>query len=222
MRKRPRPQVHQQSAQVIAARFPARVEMQPALVAQHYTAAGCTAPAVHYWPRAGQQASDRSAHVEAVSHCTTGIDLLKSLAETPEHTQQALSLPIALGAALPMTKGPGAPEVERANTQARALCQQVGETPALLPVLLGLWRYALVRLQLHTTRELGDTLLRLAQHADNPTLTVIAHSPLGVTWFSLGAFPAARQHLEAAIARYTPDQRCARVFRMGQDPGVVC
>ena len=117
MRKRPRPQVHQQSAQVIAARFPARVEMQPALVAQHYTAAGCTAPAVHYWPRAGQQASDRSAHVEAVRHCTTGIDLLKSLAETPEHTPQALSLPIALGAARQMPKGPGAPEVERADTR---------------------------------------------------------------------------------------------------------
>jgi hypothetical protein len=34
--------------------------------------------------------------------------------------------------------------------------------------------------------------------------------------------PAARQHLEEAIARYTPDQRRAPVFRMGQDPGVGC
>ena len=38
----------------------------------------------------------------------------------------------------------------------------------------------------------------------------------------LGALPEARQHLEEAIARYTPDQRRALVFRMGQDPGVVC
>jgi adenylate cyclase len=41
-------------------------------------------------------------------------------------------------------------------------------------------------------------------------------------WCGLGALPAARQHLEAGIARYTPDQRRAPVFRMGQDPGVSC
>ncbi len=32
--------------------------------------------------------------------------------------------------------------------------------------------------------------------------------------------PAARLHLEEAIARYTPDQRRAPVFHIGQDPGV--
>ena len=34
--------------------------------------------------------------------------------------------------------------------------------------------------------------------------------------------PAARQHLEEGIARYTPDQRRAPVFRIGQDLGVGC
>ena len=220
--KSTRQQVHQQIAQVFEARFPALVETQPELVAQHYTAAGCTEQAVHYWQRAGQQASDRSAHLEAISHFTTGIELLKTLPETPEHTQQALTLHIALGAALQMTKGQAAPEVEHAYTQARALCQQVGETPELVPVLFGLWRFYLVRSQLHTARELGETLLRLAQHADDPALTVIAHYALGATWFCLGALPAARQHLEEGIARYTPDQRRALVFRMGHDPGVGC
>ena len=66
--KSTRQQVHQQIAQVLEARFPALVETQPELVAQHYTAAGCTEQAVVYWQRAGQQASDRSAHLEAISH----------------------------------------------------------------------------------------------------------------------------------------------------------
>ena len=220
--KRTRQQVHQQIAEVLEARFPALVETQPELVAQHYTAAGCAEPAVHYWQRAGQHASDRSAHLEAVSHFTTGIELLKTLPETPEHTQQSLTLHIALGAALQVTKGHAAPEVEHAYTQARALCQQVGETPELVPVLFGLWRFYVTLLQLHTARELGETLLRLAQHADDPALAVIAHYALGWTWLCLGAFPAARQHLEDGIARYTPDQRRTPVFRMGQDPGVGC
>src|SRR5439155_24255481 len=180
-------------------RFPALVETQPELVAQHYTAAGCTEQAVGYWQRAGQQASDRSANLEAISHCITGIELLQTLPETPEHTQQALTLQIALGAALQIAKGFAAPEVEHAYTQARALCQQVGETPELVPVLLGLFRFYAVRPQLHTARELGETLLRLAQRADDPALAVLAHSALAPTWFYLGAFPASRQPGEAAI-----------------------
>src|SRR5262249_44177589 len=67
-----------------------------------------------------------------------------------------------------------------------------------------------------------ETLLRLAQRAHDPAFAVAAHYALGWTWFSLGALPVARQHLEEGIALYTPDQRRALVFRMGQDPGVLC
>jgi class 3 adenylate cyclase/predicted ATPase len=215
-------QVHQQVAQVLETRFPALVETQPELVAQHYTAAGCAEQAVVYWQRAGQHASDRSAYLEAINHLTTGIEMLKALPETPAYTQHALTLHISLGAAVQMAKGMAAPEVEQAYTQAYALCQQVGETPELVPVLFGLWRFYVQRLQLHTARELGETLLRLAQCADDPALSVIAHYALGQTWFFLGALPAARQHLDEGSARYTPDQRRALVFRMGQDPGVGC
>jgi predicted ATPase len=167
-----RQQYHQRIAQVLEARFPASVETQPELVAQHYTAAGCAEQAIPYWQRASQHASDRSANLEAVSHVTTAIELLKTLPETPERTQQALTLYLALGAALQMAKGHSAPEVEHAYTQAR---------------------------------DLGETLLRLAQHAHDPALTVIAQYALGATWLWLGALPAARQHLEAGIARYTSD-----------------
>jgi tetratricopeptide (TPR) repeat protein len=217
-----RQQHHQRIAQALEAQFPETVETQPELVAQHYTTAGCHEQAILYWQRAGQHASDRSAHVEAISHVTAGLELLKTLPETPEHTQQALTLYITLGAALQMAKGLAAPEVEHAYTQARALCQQVGETPDLVPVLFGLWRFYLTRSQLHTARELGETLLRLAQHTDDPALAVIAYQALGFTWHCLGALPAARTHLEAGIALYTPDQSRTPMFRMGHDPGVAC
>jgi predicted ATPase/class 3 adenylate cyclase len=220
--KSTRQQVHQQIAQALEVRFPALVETQPELVAQHYTEAGCAEQAVHYWQRAGQRASERSAHLEAVSHLTTGIELLKSLPETPARTQHAVTLHIALGAALQVTKGHAAPEVEHAYTQAYALCQQAGETPELVPVLFGLWRFYNTRAQLQTARELGETLLRLAHRAHDPALTVVAHYALGLTSFWLGALPAARLHLEEGIARYTPDQCRTPAFRMGQDPGVAC
>ncbi len=220
--KSTRQQCHQQIAQVFEARFPALGATQPELVAQHYTAAGCAAQAIPYWQRAGQLASDRSAHLEAISHVTTGIELLTTLPETPERIQQSWRLHMALGAALLVTKGHAAPEVEYAYLRARELCQQVGETPELVSALFGLWRFYSVRSQLHTARELSETLLPLAQQAHDPALTVMAHYALGYTWCLLGMLPAARTHLEAGIARYTPDQRHAPVFRTGQDLGVGC
>src|SRR4029453_6957451 len=98
--KSTRQQVHQQIAQVLEARFPTLADTQPELVAHHYTAAGCTEQAVRYWQQGGQKAGDRSASLEAISHFTTGIELLKTLPETPERTQQAVTLHIPLGAAV--------------------------------------------------------------------------------------------------------------------------
>jgi class 3 adenylate cyclase/predicted ATPase len=220
--KSTRQQHHQCIAQVLEACFPERCETQPELLAHHYTEAGLTEPAIGYWQRAGQHAIDRSANQEAISHLTNGIELLTTLPETPKRTQHALTLYTALGAALQMAKGIGAPEVEHAYTQAYALCQQVGETPQLVQVLFGLWRFYIARPQFHTARELGETLLRLTQRDHNPALAVLAHYALGNTWLCLGALPAARHHLEAGIARYTPEQRRAPAFRIGHDPGVAC
>jgi predicted ATPase len=219
--KSTRQQYHQRIAQVLEAQFPETAEAEPELLAHHYTEAGLNEQAVRYWYKAGQRASDRSAHLEAISHFTTGIALLQTLPETPEHTQHAVTLHIALGVALQVAKGIGAPEVEHAFTQAHILCQQVGETPQLAQALVGLWRFYVVRPQLHTARDLGETLLRLAQRAHDPVLSVIAHHALGATWFYLGVLSAARQHLEEGIVHYTPDQHRAPVFRIGQDPGVT-
>ncbi len=215
-------QYHARIAQVLEAQFPTVALAQPELLAQHYTEAGLSEQAIPYWQQAGQQASDRSAHLEAISHFTAGIELLKILPETPEHTQQALTLWIALAAALLRTKGQAASEVEHAYTQAYTLCQQVGETRQLAQVLSGLRQFYVARVQLHTAREISATLLRLVERTHDPALSAIAHYDLGVTSFCLGALPEARQHLEEGIACYMPAQSRASVFRIGNDPGVGC
>ena len=57
---------------MLAERFPEIATTQPELLAHHYTAAELHAQAVTYWQRAGDQASKRSAYVEAISHLTQG------------------------------------------------------------------------------------------------------------------------------------------------------
>ena len=58
-----------------------------------------------------QQAVERSAYAEAISHLSTALDLLTTLPETREHRRQELVVQMTLGMALRATKGAGAPEV---------------------------------------------------------------------------------------------------------------
>ena len=79
--------------------------MQPELVAHHYTEAGLSVQAIPYWQRAGQHALERSANLEAVAHLTKGLEVLATLPDTPERTQQELVMQTTLGPALLVTKG---------------------------------------------------------------------------------------------------------------------
>jgi predicted ATPase len=217
-----RQQYHQRIAQVLEAQFPETVAMQPELIAQHYTAAGYTEQAIPYWQRAGQHASDRSAHAEAIAHLSKGLEVLTILPDTPERAQQELDLQTALGPALMVTKGMGAPEVLHAYVRARELCQQVGETPQLFQVLQGLWFFYLMRMELQTARELGEQLLTLAQQVGDPVLLLDAHYALGNTLNYLGELAAAQAHFAQGITLYDPQQHRARVVRYGLDLGVAC
>ena len=137
--KRERQRLHQQIAHVLVERFIDTAATQPELVAHHYTEAGLGEQAIPYWQQAGERAVDRSAYVEAISHLSKGLELLKTLPETVERLHQELNLQIPLGLAFMATKNYAAPEVGKAYIRARELCRQVGETPQLAPVLYGLW-----------------------------------------------------------------------------------
>jgi predicted ATPase len=108
--------VHGRAAQAIEALFAERLPEYYYALAYHYRRSGNTTKAVDYLHRAGQQAVERSAYAEAVSHLTTALDLLTALPETRERSQQELGVLMILGAVLRVTKGQAAPEVARLYT----------------------------------------------------------------------------------------------------------
>ena len=176
--------------------------------------------AVEYLHQAGENANRRSAYQEAVNLLTRGVALLQTLPDTSERTQQELSLQITLGIPLAATKGWASPEVERVYTRARELCERVGETPQLFPILQGLRLSYLLRGKLEMARELGEQLLCLAQTGQDPALRVEAHLALGAALFNLGELVAARAQAEQGIALYDPQQYQSHTFLY--DPGAVC
>jgi predicted ATPase len=220
--KSTRQQYHQQIAQILEARFPSTKETQPELLAHHYTEAGLIEQAIPYWQQAGQKAAERSANVEAISHFTRAVELLKTFPETQERAQQELNLQLALGVPLQATKGFTAPEVERVYSRARELCRQVGEPPQLFPSLWGLWAFYLVRAEFEMAHELGKQLITVSQSAQDPAFLLQAHYSLGVTLVNLGEFTLAREHFEQSLALYDLQQHRVLAFRYGAfDPKVA-
>src|SRR5262249_43143594 len=194
--------LHERTAQAMEALYRATLDEHYSELAYHYTRSGNTEKAVEYLHLAGQQAIQRSAYAEAVTHLTTALELLTTLPDTRERAQQELTLQLALGVPLIATKGHGAPEVERVYTRAHELCQQIGETPQLFAVLRGLWNFYLVRAEYKTARETAEQFLSLAQRLQEPTFLLGAHEQMGMLLLNLAEWIAARAHHEQAMTFY--------------------
>ncbi len=215
--------VHERASQAIERLFAERLPEHYSALAHHYSRSSNTPKAIDYLHRAGQQAVERSAYAEAVSHLTTALDLLTTLPETRERSQQELVVQMSLGPALRATKGGSAPEVERLNTRARELCEQVGEPPQLFRVLWGFWLMYNARGDYQTMRALGEQLLSLAQRLEDPDLLLEAHHALWTSLFSGGELAAARMHQEQGLRLYDPQRhRTHAALYSGHDPGVCC
>jgi class 3 adenylate cyclase/predicted ATPase len=220
--KTTRQQYHRQTVHILEQRFPDVVETRPELLAYYCMEAGLPGQAVPYWQQAGQRAVERSANVDAISHFTEGLELLKTLPETSEHVQRELTLQLAMGAPLLMLKGHTAPEVEYTYARAYELAQKLGETPQRFSALVGLWRFNLSKSSLRTAHELAKQCFTLAERLQRPALLQEANLMLGSTLFYLGEFAPALVHFEQGIALYDP-QRCrSQGISSGIDPGVTC
>ncbi|HEV8711411.1 MAG TPA: adenylate/guanylate cyclase domain-containing protein [Candidatus Binatia bacterium] len=217
-----RQQLHQQIAHVLEERFTETKETQPELLAHHYTEAGLIAQAIPYWRWAGERAVGRSANIEAINHLTRGLELLKTLPNTLERTQQELTLQIALGMPLILMKGYAAPEVEKTYSRALELCRRVGETPQLFSTLVGLLGFYMVRAEHKRARELEEQCLTLAQRAQDPLLLLAAHACLANGVFYFGELTLTLTHLEQGLALYDPQRYRSATFSTGHDFGVHC
>ncbi|WP_089718305.1 AAA family ATPase, partial [Candidatus Entotheonella palauensis] len=220
LRRRTRQESHERIAQVLASQFPETAEAQPELLAYHYTQAGENEIAVMYWQRAGHRAQQASAYQEAVAHLTQGMALLEMQPEMPERLEQELEYQVALGAALNATKGYTAPEVEHAYARAHVLCQQLGETPKLIPALRGLILYDLNRWDLEQAYQLGQQLLKLVETQPDPALLMIPYNLLGQIFYWWGAPVSAQAYHAQVLAIYNAQAHRAQALRYTVDPGV--
>jgi predicted ATPase len=218
-----RKQLHERAGQALESIFADQLDDHLTQLAHHYSHSDNLDKAIEYLGRAGQQALQRSAHGDAISGLNAAIDLLQKLPDGPELVQRELLLQLTLGQALMPVKGYTAPEVERAFTRARELCERLGDPPELFPALFGLWTVYYLRAELRTAYQLAEQLLRRAQSAHAPTLLMFAYRALGNTCYTMGELLIAKEHLEMAISLYDCEDHQPLASRFtGVDSGVNC
>ena len=178
--------------------------------------------AIHYLRQAGENATRRSAHSEAVNLFTKGIELLQMLPHTAERTQQEIQLYLALGAPLITLKGYASLEVEHTYTRARKLCQQIEETRYLFPAVLGLCGVRHNQAEFRKARVLAQQLLRLARTGNDPTRRLWAQVFSGTVSYLTGKFALAQQHFVEGITLYDARRHNPHASDVVQDPGIHC
>ena len=213
---------HQQIADMFISHFPELVTSQPEIIAHHYTEAGIGKVAISYWQQSGRRAVERFANEEAIAHFTKALEILSSLPENAERTQNELELLLAIGPSLIAIKGYAARAVEQNYLRARTLCQQTRDRTELFHVLWGLWGLYVVRANHQEARDVARELLKLADGGQDTIYQMESHLTLGGALFCLAEFVSASEHLEQGAKLYEPDKHTSYTSLFAADLGVFC
>lgn len=170
-------------------------------LAMHFERAREYARAAPFYATAGVGALRRSANREAIDLFEQGLAVLQRCPEDARRAVVELELQVGLGAALAMTRGYAAPEVDRAYVRARQLCDQLGDVVLLYPVVMeGIWKFYYSRGDSRTASAIAEQCERLAQRPRAEVrLGREARLMLGVSRFYGGRLLESRRHLEQVL-----------------------
>ena len=127
-----RRELHRRVAQMITERFASVADVQPEVVARHWTDAGETEPALAAWSRAGDLSFGRRAFKEAEDAYRRALEILATEQESPERDQRELGLLGSLSQVLQFIKGWNDPDSTAVADKARALAEKRNNLPQLV------------------------------------------------------------------------------------------
>ena len=173
-------------------------ETAPERLAFHQQSAGRLKQAAASWCDASRGALHRSALNEAVAFARNGIDLVAP--DKAADRSLEIDLQLMLASALTALKGFGAHEVGVAYARAEVLLAGSPPGRVRIRVLVGLWIHTWVRGRLSDALGHATSILKIAEHAGDPSLTLQAFAGLGQVQFHRGDMQTAHQNLAAGLA----------------------
>jgi class 3 adenylate cyclase/tetratricopeptide (TPR) repeat protein len=164
-----RQMLHRRIAETMQNAFAQMAQVQPELLAHHFTEAGLAARAIDWWERAALRSAIRSNNFEAVSQFYRALELLTQLADDASTQRREFELRVALIEPLYATHGYSGTEVEKNYARLLELGQDLGETRQLLRVLWGRAGGVVVRCDFPRANEHLGIFLELARQSGDAT-----------------------------------------------------
>src|SRR5262245_2192074 len=221
MLKSRRQVLHRRIAETLRDRFPTIAELQPEVVAHHFTRAELSQAAIEWWAKAGKRALHRSAYNEAIAHLQKAISLAGEPVDGPAQRLLLLQLQTTLGHALLHGRGHSQPETIAAFARANELAMGVEDTDARFSGYYGMWIVSFVRADLARMQEAALASLSDARQSPGLPAEGRALHVFGVTCWFQGDYAGARTHLEQALAAYDREQHHDLASRFVFDDSVV-
>jgi len=222
--KTDRPPLHRSIAKALEQRFPDAVAAQPEVLAYHHAQARDFREAISYWQLAAKRSADRAAYAEALEHLSHALDHLDKLEDDARRDKIELELCVAKGLSLERTMGYGAMQVKETYERARLLCQKLGETVDMVPVLLGLYIFHLVRAEqgsdLTTAQRLAEQCTQLSLDSGRQDYLIDSYAALGYARCYAGRLTEAREVLERCV-QLGAHSRDLEFVVTAQDPAVA-
>jgi predicted ATPase/class 3 adenylate cyclase len=113
--------LHRRIAAVLSRTFAGTVELQPEILALHYSEGGQVEQAISYWQRAGDRAAARAAHTEAIGHYSRGMEFLSEIEGEEQRATAEVDLNLGLAASMRVIErwDEALQALDRAETAAR-------------------------------------------------------------------------------------------------------
>jgi predicted ATPase/class 3 adenylate cyclase len=218
-----RMELHAAIASTFEQGFSEVADRHPEMVAHHLTEAGLNEKAVGYWLKAGKNAAQRFANLEAIANLQRGIEIASRLPDCSVRDRLELDLQFALGPCLIATQGPASNKAIATFARARELCIRLGDAPEYLQVMFWIATGSVIRGELPRAQEATATLLDLAKARNNRPMLINAMRGLGMILLFMGQIEDARKLTEQAVKAFAastePEQLAARAA--GQDAGAA-
>jgi predicted ATPase len=142
---------------------------------------------------------------EAVARLGAALDVVRRLPDGQRPLDLELGLQVRTAGALMNLKGYGHPDVGAGFTRAHELCQELGPSPMLAPVMFGLWAFNIIGANYATANPLARQLLAIGESAGDPVLEIGGHHASSGSCVAAGRLSEAVAHATRVMELYRPE-----------------
>ncbi len=211
---------HRAIAERLEIAYGSEAELIAPVLARHYGEGRRPERAVHHHAAALATAARRFADSEAGAHAQAALAFVPRL---PADAREPAELAI-LAAIAPVylrARSPLDPGAEQNYNRALELCDRLGDSSWLCPVLWGCFECCAKRSQLEKSHALANRLLAEAENRGEDGYVVLGHSALAAALYSLSRFEESLAHARRALELYDVERDAAFAERIGQDIGTL-